>query len=181
MTITMYGADWCGDCRRAKAYFADNNIDYAYIDLESHPEAVDVVLERNDGLKRIPFIVFSDDNSHLTEPSNEALTAKLAELAGAKPDNGEEFAVSEVLDVGRFELRRDGDLVGFATYTMRGESVVVPHVETFPEHRGQGYAARLMAGLLDIVRRTGRTITPLCPFAAQYLRDHPDQHDLLAS
>jgi glutaredoxin len=34
MTITMYGADWCGDCVRAKKFFADNNVDYLWIDLE---------------------------------------------------------------------------------------------------------------------------------------------------
>ena len=34
MTITMYGADWCGDCVRAKKFFADNHVDYLWIDLE---------------------------------------------------------------------------------------------------------------------------------------------------
>jgi hypothetical protein len=34
MTITMYGADWCGDCVRAKKFFADNNIDFQKVDLE---------------------------------------------------------------------------------------------------------------------------------------------------
>ena len=34
MTITMYGADWCGDCRRAEKFFVDNNIEFQKIDLE---------------------------------------------------------------------------------------------------------------------------------------------------
>jgi len=57
----------------------------------------------------------------------------------------------------------------------------VPHVETFPEHRGQGYAARLMEGLLSIIRADGRTITPLCPFAAGHVRDNEQHHDLLTA
>ena len=78
--VVMYGADWCGDCRRAKAYFADHSIEYTYVDLEANPDEVDRVLERNDGVKKIPVIVFADD-SHLVEPSNADLDAKVAALA----------------------------------------------------------------------------------------------------
>lgn len=178
MTITMYGADWCGDCLRAKAFFAENDVAYDYVNLEETPEAADIVLERNNGLKRIPVIVF-DDDSHLTEPSNEALAAKLAELSNDSAEPSPQFEVVENTEAERFELQRDGTLVGFATYRQQGTAVVVPHVETFPEHRGQGYAARLMEGLLAIIRADGRTITPLCPFAAGHIRDNEQHHDLL--
>jgi predicted GNAT family acetyltransferase len=36
-----------------------------------------------------------------------------------------------------------------------------------------------MAGMLDDLRATARTIMPLCPFAADYIDQHPDQQDLL--
>lgn len=184
MTITMYGADWCGDCRRAKAWFDDNNVSYNYIDLIEQPEAVDVVLERNNGLNRIPVIVF-DDDTHLTEPSNEALAAKMAELVGGPSDSEPVF---EVVDVpagggdgnGRYELRRDGTTVGRADYRRRDGSVIIPHVETFPEHRGQGYAARLVDGALDHIRAADERVVPLCPFAANHIADNPQHQDLLA-
>ncbi len=79
MTITMYGADWCGDCVRAKKFFADNKVDYQWVDLEliENKKYVDLeVLRRNDGKKSIPVIVF-DDDSHLTEPTNAQLLEKL--------------------------------------------------------------------------------------------------------
>ncbi len=180
MTITMYGAQWCGDCRRAKQYFDDNDIEFTYVNLEETPEAADIVLERNGGLKRVPVIVFGDD-SHLTEPSNEALAAKLAEL-----ETGtcavENFKVTKDEANGVFSLTRDGEIVSQASFTNRGNnSIVIPHVGTNPQHRGQGYAGRLMAGLLDIVREDGQTIVPLCPYAAQFIRDNDTYHDLLAS
>ncbi len=78
--VVMYGADWCGDCRRAKAYFDSHNIEYNYIDLEANPDEVARVLERNEGVKKIPVIVFADD-SHLVEPSNADLDLKVAALA----------------------------------------------------------------------------------------------------
>lgn len=179
MTITMYGADWCGDCRRAKAWFEENDVDYDYVDLRETPAAVDIVLERNNGLKRIPVIVF-DDDTHLTEPSNEALAAKVAELTGAGSDTAE-FEVIENAPEGRFELFRDGQVVSIADYRDRDGTVVIPHVATAPEHRGQGYAARLMDGTLDLIRNSQRSVAPLCPFAAQHIRDNPQHHDLLAA
>ena len=79
----------------------------------------------------------------------------------------------------RYELVVDGEIVSIADYSLRGQSVVVPHVETNPVHRGRGNADRLMAGMLADLRATGRTIVPICPFAADYIRQHPDQQDLL--
>ena len=175
----MYGAQWCGDCRRAKKYFDDNKIEFTYVNLEETPEAADIVLERNNGLKRIPVIVFGDD-THLTEPSNEALAAKLAELdTGTCAVNN--FEVTRDEENGVFSLSRDGEVVSQATYYPRGESsIVIPHVGTYPDHRGQGYAGRLMDGLLEIVRDEGQTVVPLCPFAAQHIRDNSEHQDLLA-
>lgn len=79
MPITMYGADWCGDCVRAKKFFADNKVDYQWVDLERDENEKFVeskVLRRNNGKKSIPVIVFNDD-SHLTEPTNAQLAEKL--------------------------------------------------------------------------------------------------------
>lgn len=79
ITITMYGANWCGDCVRAKKFFADNQVEYQWIDLEKDENKKFVeleVLRRNNGKKSIPVIVF-DDDSHLTEPTNAQLAKKL--------------------------------------------------------------------------------------------------------
>lgn len=74
--IVMYGADWCGDCRRSKAFLERRGVPFTYVDLEDRPEAMEEVIERNNGMRSIPVIVF-DDGSHLTEPTNDALAAKL--------------------------------------------------------------------------------------------------------
>ena len=74
--ITMYGADWCGDCRRSKRLFEELNVEYTLIDTDSDLTAADKVIEINGGAKSIPVIVFSD-GTHLTEPSDYDLKAKL--------------------------------------------------------------------------------------------------------
>lgn len=77
--ITMYGAEWCGDCRRSKKFLDSNNISYDYIDVEADASASDKVIEINGGMRSIPVILFSD-GTHLTEPSDATLKEKLVEL-----------------------------------------------------------------------------------------------------
>lgn len=91
-----------------------------------------------------------------------------------------ELMVVEDVEGCRFELRRGDEVVSHASYQRRGTTLVVPHVETHPAHRGRGHAAMLMDGLLDIIRGDERTIEPLCWFAAGHIRENPEYQDLLA-
>lgn len=77
--ITMYGADWCGDCRRSKRFLDENSVAYNYIDVETDTSASDKVIEINGGMRSIPVILFPD-GTHLTEPSDNALKEKLEAL-----------------------------------------------------------------------------------------------------
>ena len=77
--ITVYGAEWCGDCRRSKRFLDSNNVKYNYIDVEADVAASDKVIEINGGMRSIPVIIFSD-GTHLTEPSDIALKEKLESL-----------------------------------------------------------------------------------------------------
>lgn len=81
-STTIYGADWCGDCRRAKRWFEHNEIAFTWVDLEANPEKIDEVVRYNNGRKSIPVVVFPD-GTHLTEPADAELAAK---LIGAAPD-----------------------------------------------------------------------------------------------
>ncbi len=78
--ITMYGADWCIDCRRAKRFFQRHDIPYRWIDIEEDLEGERFVLEVNHGRRTIPTIVF-EDGSILVEPSDALLAAKLGVTA----------------------------------------------------------------------------------------------------
>ena len=78
--ITMYSADWCGDCRRSKRLLDSLNVHYTIIDVEKDESAAAKVIEINGGAQSIPVIVFSD-GTHLTEPSDNDLKAKLEALA----------------------------------------------------------------------------------------------------
>ena len=77
--ITMYGADWYGDCRRSKGLFEELDIQVNHIDVEKDESAAAKVIEINGVAQSIPVIVFSD-GTHLTEPSDNDLKAKLQAL-----------------------------------------------------------------------------------------------------
>ena len=74
--IKFYGTIWCGDCRRAKAVFAELQVPYMWIDIDQNPQAAVFVQQFNRGLRRVPTIIFPD-GSILVEPDSERLRAKL--------------------------------------------------------------------------------------------------------
>lgn len=75
----MYSANWCGDCRRSKRLLDSLNVEYSIIDIEADEAATAKVIEINGGMKSIPVIIFPD-GTHMTEPSDIDLKAKLVEL-----------------------------------------------------------------------------------------------------
>ena len=74
--ITVYGADWCGDCRRTKQFLKNQQILYTWVDTDENKEAEEFVKAKNNGKRIIPTIFF-EDGSYLVEPSNTQLAEKL--------------------------------------------------------------------------------------------------------
>lgn len=78
----------------------------------------------------------------------------------------------------RYELFDGGDLVGVADYRRSGDIVVLPHTVIEPGHRGKGYAAVLVRGALDDLRRQGVRVDPQCWYVAAFIDDHAEYQDL---
>jgi thioredoxin reductase (NADPH) len=74
--ITVYGAAWCPDCKRAKKFLGEQRVHYNWVDIEENPESQAYVESVNNGKRIIPTIVF-EDGSILVEPSNADLAKKL--------------------------------------------------------------------------------------------------------
>lgn len=73
--ITMYGADWCSDCRRSKKLLDDMGVDYEYVDLIAEPSGAERALAIS-GRTNIPVIQFPD-GTHFVEPSDAELREKI--------------------------------------------------------------------------------------------------------
>jgi thioredoxin reductase (NADPH) len=74
--ITLYGTNWCSDCKRAKQFFGEQRVHYDFVDVDGDAEAMAYVEQVNEGKQIIPVIDFGD-GSLLVEPSNAELAAKL--------------------------------------------------------------------------------------------------------
>ena len=74
--ITVYGTTWCGDCHMATRLLDQQGVAYQLVDIDSDEQARRYVVEVNDGIRRVPTIVFQD-GSILAEPSSVELAAKL--------------------------------------------------------------------------------------------------------
>ena len=73
--ILMCGADWCRDCRRSKALLDREGVAYDYVDVEAVEDGADRAYAIS-GRTQIPVVVFPD-GSHLVEPTDPELAAKL--------------------------------------------------------------------------------------------------------
>jgi predicted GNAT family acetyltransferase len=79
----------------------------------------------------------------------------------------------------RYELEVDGTLAGILRYRTEPGLVVLVHTDVDPAFEGRGLGGRLVAGALDDIRARGLRVVPHCPFAAAYIRRHPEYADLV--
>lgn len=75
--LQVYGALWCGDCRRARKFLDQRQIAYQWIDVEEDPSARQTMQGYNGGLQRIPTIV-TPGGAVLVAPTK----ARLAQALG---------------------------------------------------------------------------------------------------
>ena len=75
----------------------------------------------------------------------------------------------------RYELVRDGEVLGFLLYRIEPEgAVVLVHTDVGPAYEGKGLGSVLVKGALDDLREQGVRAIPLCPFVRAYIRRHPE-------
>jgi len=84
--VLMYGAEWCGDCRRLDRWLKENQIAHTKVDLETTPGAAEK-LEAETGKRAIPFILVNGKRwvpgYHKDLPSRFAPERLLQELVEA--------------------------------------------------------------------------------------------------
>jgi predicted GNAT family acetyltransferase len=71
-------------------------------------------------------------------------------------------------------------LTSWADYRLAGQRLYIDHVESPVSLRGTGAAGRLMAALAADARARSLTITPICGYAAAWLRRSREFGDLVS-
>ena len=75
-------------------------------------------------------------------------------------------------DRGRYELEVGGDVVAFVDFSPGDEVITIPYIETDVRHRGNGYSAVLMDGVIDDLRARRMQVRATCPVARAHLAEH---------
>src|SRR5436190_6997772 len=74
--MTVYGAPWCPHCKRVKKFLAAHRVRYAFVDIDTDPQAIARLKELQDGGQIIPTLVYPD-GTHEVNPSDEALARRI--------------------------------------------------------------------------------------------------------
>jgi len=79
----------------------------------------------------------------------------------------------------RFDIERDGNVMGHLDYRTEGGTVDLTHAEIDRSARGEGLGAILVKGALDTIWDEKMTVIASCPFVASYIEEHPEYEPLL--
>jgi len=81
MTILVYSAPWCPDCRTAKRFLSRHNIPFQEVDIESDRAAADEVVRRT-GKRAIPQFVINGEWVQPYRPGEGFLYEEMTERLG---------------------------------------------------------------------------------------------------
>lgn len=77
--VRIYGADWCGDTRRALRVLDSRGVQYDYINIDQDQDGEKKVIEFNQGKRRIPLVEIASEKGtqSLSVPSESELERAL--------------------------------------------------------------------------------------------------------
>jgi thioredoxin reductase (NADPH) len=132
--LTVYGATWCSDCKRAKKFLGEQRVHYDWVDVEQDADGLALVERVNQGKRIIPTIVF-DDESILVEPSNSELASKLGLQARARMDYYDLICVGggpTSLTAALYAAREGLDVLVIEKSGLGGQAGVTERLDNFP-------------------------------------------------
>lgn len=191
----LYQAEWCPFSAAVRELLTELGLPFLAVPVEPWPEQR-ATLRKRFGTDQIP-VLETDDGAvyrgtreifrYLTTLPPSAHAREHRERYAEHRDARVNDATGKLLDrarlpalevrdnatAGRYELLRDGDVVGHATYRREDNRLVVPYVEVDPSLERRGYGSRLCAGLLADANGRGLTVVPVCPFLTWYMERNP--------
>ncbi len=82
---------------------------------------------------------------------------------------------------GRLLAKYEGEEIGEMTYSLAndGQLLIIDHTGVNDEFKEQGVGKALFLELVEEVRKEGKKVMPLCPFARSMFEKHRDMWDVL--
>ncbi len=78
-------------------------------------------------------------------------------------------------------IARDGsEKLGAMTYSLAGDQlIIIDHTEVEPGGQGKGIGKQMLLAVVEMARKEGKKILPLCPFANAMFKKMPEIGDVL--
>ncbi|MEO8186781.1 MAG: GNAT family N-acetyltransferase [Burkholderiaceae bacterium] len=91
-----------------------------------------------------------------------------------------EFLLVNDAGARRYRLMMNNEEVGYSEYDpVAPASILIKHTEVLQRHEGKGFGSHLVRSMLDDIRRQGKTVIPICPYAMNYIRKHREYLDMV--
>lgn len=91
-----------------------------------------------------------------------------------------DIKLEETGSKGRYFIRLDtGEEAEMTFSTVGDRQIIIDHTGVPDAFRGQGAGLKLVTRAVEDMRKAGKTIIPLCPFAAAQFKRHPEWSDVL--
>mgnify|MGYP000588369766 CR=1 FL=1 len=78
--IVMYSTEWCGDCKIAKRFFQQHNMEYKEIDIDNDEQSAQKVIELSGGRRVVPTFFIQHSKHKSTILHNPPLSMLAEEL-----------------------------------------------------------------------------------------------------
>ncbi len=78
----------------------------------------------------------------------------------------------------RYELVTNGH-ISYVEYMLPGKKLILSHTEVPKALEGKGVGSEIMKLVLEDAKKLGLKVIPLCPFAASYIKGHPEWNSVL--
>jgi uncharacterized protein len=92
---------------------------------------------------------------------------------------GLQTTVADNADDNKFEVRVNGQVVGWQPYRRYQTHIVLTHTEVDPSWRERGISSAMIDGVLALIRSAGATVVPYCKLTSDYILRHPEYRDLV--
>jgi thioredoxin reductase (NADPH) len=160
--ITVYGAPWCPDCRRTKAFLGEHRVAYEWIDIDHDPEGERRVLEINRGKRIIPTVAFPD-GSTLAEPSDAELALQLGLQLRAERSFYDLIVIGggpTGLTASIYAAREGIDALVLDASALGGQAGVTERIDNYPGFPEGIKGTELAERIVEQARRYDVTLLP---------------------
>ncbi len=155
--IRLYGTNWCSDCKRSKKFLGEQRVRYKFINIDEDQEGMAFVQKLQKGGMSIPTIVFAD-GSHLIEPTNAELAAKLGLETKAKCEFYDLIIVGggpTALTAAIYAARDGFDVLVIERSSLGGQAGITERLDNYPGFPEGVTGAEFAGRVIDQAKRFG--------------------------